>query len=273
MVNSHAQSLFTSPSFLKRKGITASLLVSCLFLILSLSATDVKADIVIVGPTNHLHSVVVTGCGPLCSATVTLNPDPVVHLAAAAAGGLLNMTFTADIAQFPGWTLQFGGALNGTLTINDYLARDVGACRGGATMDATYAPAATDPAGLTFINLFSSNAAGAGGGTHIDPFPNDDTEPFYYTAGERAMFGLTFNDNPFDSCPAGCNGTIRTQFHTYLVSFDAANKVATAYDGWMWGYDLVCTPVPEPTTITLMALGIGMLTLKIRRRKGTSDDR
>jgi hypothetical protein len=138
-------------------------------------------------------------------------------------------------------------------------------------MDATYVPAATDPSGLTFMQLFMSNAAVLGG-THIDPVPNDDTEPFYYTAGERAVFGLRFVDTPFDSCPPDCNGTITTQFQTYLVSFDAANKVATVYDGWKWGYQLVCEPVPEPATVTLIALGVGMLTLKLRRRKSTSDE-
>lgn len=225
------------------------------------SGTPTRAAITIGAPTNHVHSVAVTGCPPGTSASVTLNPDPVVYTAPAAAGGMFALTFAADIAQYPGWTLAFGGALNGNLNITDYLAVNLGGCRGGASMDATYVPGVNDPAGLTFAQMFTDNVGG--GRMHIDPFPNDpgDTEPMYYTAAERATFGLRFVDNPSDPCP-GFPATRTVRFETHMVSFNAAAMVMTSYDGWSWGYDLVC--VPAPTAAALMAVGV--LALGRRRR-------
>jgi hypothetical protein len=223
------------------------------------SATVARGAITIGAPTNHVHTVAVTGCPPGDSASVTLIPDPVAYAAPAAAGGVFDTTFTADAAQYPGWTLAFGGALNGRLNITDYLARDLGACRGGARLDATYAPAANDPPSLTFSQMFTDNVGG--GRVHIDPFPNDDTEPMYYTAAQRGTFGLRFVDNPSDPCP-GFPATRTVRFETHVVSFDAATMVMTAYDGWSWGYDLVC--IPEPTAAALMAIGV--LAMGRRRR-------
>lgn len=142
-------------------------------------------------------------------------------------------------------------------------------------MNATYAPARGEPAGLTFLQLFMSNAPGAGGGNHIDPVPNDDTEPMYYTAAERGRFGLNFRDvGPRDTCAAPCN--ITTQFDTYLVSFNAANMTVTAFDGWMWGYNLVVVArrkdVPEPAGLTLLISSLALLGLirAVRARHPTT---
>jgi hypothetical protein len=208
--------------------------------LLGFAAVNARADITIGAPTNHTAS----RPGPPGFST-SLIPDPVIHDAVPAAGGLLDNTFKADVAQYPGWTLQFGAALKGSLAITDYLAV-VNGNRGGARMDATYTPAATDPAGLTFMQVFVDNSA-----THIDPFPNDDTEPFYYTAAERTTHGLNFIDNPDDLCPNRCPDKVT--FDTYLVSFNAAAKVATVYDGWRWGFQIVA--VPEPSVVVLLLLG------------------
>jgi len=108
------------------------------------------------------------------------------------------------------------------------------------------------------MNLFISTNSG----THIDPFPNDDTEPFYYTAAERARFGLRFLDNPSRPCPALCPGG--TIFDTYLTSFNAATKTATVYDGWEWGYRVV----PGPSTALLISVGAGFLAWTMPRRNG-----
>ena len=224
------------------------LMLGVLF-VLVISAANAHADIMIGAPTNHVNTLP----GPLRFST-SLTPDPVVYVAAAVAGGLLATTFAADIGQFPGWTLAFGGALNGTLNITDYLAVVAGN-RGGARMDATYVPAATDPAGVTFVNLFVSSNSG----THIDPFPNDDTEPLYYTAAERAMFGLRFLDNPSRPCPALCPGA--TTFDTYLATFNAATMRVTVYDGWEWGYRVV----PGPPTAFLISLGAALLAWTLKK--------
>lgn len=85
-------------------------------------APSSQANIMIGAPRNHVGMVNLTGCGAN-RGTVTLNPDPVVHLPVPAARGLLDNTFTADLAQYPGWTLNFApGPLGGNLAINTYSA-------------------------------------------------------------------------------------------------------------------------------------------------------
>jgi hypothetical protein len=241
---------------------------------LVVGARPAPANITIKGPTNHTASANITGVPKGLKATVTLNPDPVTYLAAAAAKGLLDTTFQADIKQYPGWTLNFAGAgLNGTLQINDYLARDLGGGEGGARMDATYTPGKGDPGTLTFVQVFVENAA-AGGGTHVDPFPRNYKTPFYYTDAEQKKHGLNFIDNPSDTVTAaGVNPAVT--FDTYLVSFDSKKKTVTAYDGWQWGYQFNVVkagggggaPSPEPGTMTLMAVGGGCLAWARRRSR------
>ena len=145
-------------------------------------------------------------------------------------------------------------------------------------MDATYTPGQNDPSGLTFINVYQDKT-----GTHLDPIPNTDTEPFYYTAAQRALFGLGFEDYPSDPCPPPnpkiSGPLISVRFFTYLATFDAAAKVATAYDGWSWGYDLNCNPpanrpviaaVPEPSSLQMMVIaGLCLiLTWKFKTLRG-----
>jgi hypothetical protein len=240
-------------------------------------ARPATANITIKGPTNHTASADISGVPKGVKATVSLDPDPVTYLNAAAAGGLLDKTFQADLKQsFPGWTLNFAGAgLGGTLQIDTYSARDFGGGAGGATMDATYTPDKKDPANLTFTQVFVANAV-TGRGTHVDPFPNSYKEPFYYNADERKKHGLHFNDNP-QSPVRGVGQNSQKTFYTYLVSFDAAKKTLTAYDGWEWGYkfDVVKaggggdggSPSPEPGTMTLLAIGGGCLAWARRRSR------
>ena len=239
--------------------------------------TNARADFQIKGPTNGTPmSVILSNCPPNQIGTSTLDPSPVIHLGPADATSTLATTFAADKpTQFPNWTLAYGGgALSGILTINTYIATDrpdAGPCNGGAKMDATYAPGTNDPANLTFIQVFTDNY---GGGTHVDPFPNDDTEPFYYTAAERTAHGLNFLDNPHNPCTM-LNFTYTNEFFTYLVSF--SGTTATVYDGFEWGYDVRCTTVPEPSSLVNLGmaagLSLGVLGSRARRRVAVARDR
>jgi hypothetical protein len=97
---------------------------------------------------------------------------------------------------------------------------------------------------------------------HIDPFPNDDTLPFYYTAAE-GINNLTFDDHPSDPV-TGVPFNRTVTFQTYEASFDDVNKVATIRDGFSWGYNIVV--VPEPGSLSLMILAGGCLLLARRFR-------
>ena len=268
-------------SFAASKGNPGRLLQRSFYLSLfvavsiAVSVSSTQAAIKIKPPTNHVPRVVGHGCTlPGCpDVIVKLNPDPVTYLAPPAAGSDFMNTFIADVAQYAGWTATTASALNGDLNIKDYKAVYHGGCRGGARMDATYNPPTTapaDPSPLTFVQMWYDNYSGAKYGDiarHIDPFPNEpgDTEPFYYTATERATHKLNFIDNPANNCLA-CGKLTWNRFDTYLCSWDAAKKEVYVHDGWTWGYDLNCVPEPSSQLIWLMGLGVVVVRLVGRNR-------
>ncbi len=274
---------------MKRKRaeqLTVSLVLTVAMTVFLLLVPQRTAAISITGPLpgDHVHSVNLTKCpcGPPCvSGTSTLNPDPFpdpfAPIGPPAAGSQFMNTFVADQAEYPGWTAVTGTALNGILNIDEYKAVDrvcscaqgSGCFAGGARMVATYTPGTGDPDELTFIQMWYddySESPPAGTFTyHIDPFPNDDTEPFYYTAAERATHGLQFNDNPCNWCTA-CPETYVNRFDAYMCSWDAGTTTVTVHDGWSWGYDLKCNPIPEPATMLGVLLGFCSVGRYIRKR-------
>lgn len=280
---------------MKRKRavqLTVSLVLTVAMAVFLLLVPQRTAAISITGPLrgDHDHSVNLTqcDCGRTCvSGTSTLNPDPFpdpfAPIGPPAAGSQFMNTFVADQAQYPGWTAVTGTALNGTLNIDEYKAVDrmcscaeVSECfAGGALMEATYTPGTGDLVlgELTFIQMwyddYSENPPHGCFTYHIDPFLNDDTEPFYYTAAERATYGLQFVDNPCDWCTA-CPQTRVVGFDTYMCSWDAGAMTVTVHDGWSWGYDLECEGgipvIPEPATMLGVLLGFCSVGRYIRKR-------
>lgn len=238
--------------------------LAALCLALALPAPAAALQITIEGPKRHRHEAPLTGCGAGARGRVVLDPDPVVQVGPQAAGGPLDEVFHADLGEYPGWRLTFGGSLEGTLRIDGYLAADFGTCAGGAVMDAKYLPAIGDPLGLTFMQFFESDSPDPRfTGTHIDNFGNPTQEPLYYPAEVRAHYKRRFIDTPHDECFP--DQTITTRFVTYLVDFDADRKRVTAHDGWAWGYTVSCerrvTVSPEPGVLALLAPGLGLLAL------------
>jgi len=227
----------------------------------------------IAGPTNHVHSVNLTGFpahGIL--ATSTLNPDPATHLNAPAANSLFLTTFAADVNQYPGWTAVTGTALGGVLTITDYKATAPEPRAGGARMIATYAPSQAEinnggfVSNLRWVQMITSTLSG----THIDPHPNDDTLLFYYTEVEHASLGLTFQDLPqIGPTLPTADFDYSATFELYLVSSDAANKKVTVHDGMKWGYDVKVRTVPEPSTGLLVSVGLVFLRVRARTTRPT----
>lgn len=247
---------------------------------LFLTSAAARAAITITNPVaaNHLGSIALTQLPPGATGTVTLNPDPVTYLAPPAALSTFMTTFAADApTQFPGWTATTGAALGGTVTINTYKARDYGSNnfpppdnlsvpRGGADMNATYVPKNTDPAGLAWVQMFTSNTGPGGANVvHIDPFPNDGTDkgPGYYSNLDAGgINNLNFVDFPSSAITTVPFNRTKT-FQLYLVQYDATKKTIIVDDGFSWGYNIVV--VPEPASAALVAfLGASLLTARRR---------
>ena len=87
--------------------------------------------------------------------------------------------------QLPAWTFNYAAGLGGTLNINPYVPTSTRDDNGGGKIDATYTRANGDPvlANLHWIQLVTTNSPLNGGPTtgYIDPLPNDDKLPFYWT--------------------------------------------------------------------------------------------
>lgn len=189
--------------------------------------------------------------------------------------------------QFPGWTFAGGGQLSGTLTVNSYAAAAT-ASQGGASISIAYSPGPNDPplASLHWIQVIWTNEP-LGGATspYVDPVPNDDNLPFYWTLSEDGSMkngstgAYSFSDAPSRGYPpppdAGVS-SVSWGADLYLCSWDGQTTV-TIYDGVNWGwyieqYPMTCMrshghPVQEEHTTQLSSMYPFILVGWPRRRR------
>ncbi len=170
-------------------------------------------------------------------------------------------TFAADIAQYPGWTAITGANLNGTVQLDTYEARDLADRTGGAAMEAAYTPAVGENLNgdLRWVQMFDSTNSGR----HIDPFPNDDNRPMYYTEAEHNLLGMHFEDFPeIGPIPDRAPFSFAATFEVYLCTVNIPAKTMYVHDGWKWGYNVEV--VPAPGAIGLASLA-GLIAARRRR--------
>jgi hypothetical protein len=244
------------------------------------SAQPAWAAVTINGPVHHVHSVPATDADD----DVTLVPDPVTPLAGASA------TMQAALKkQFPTWTFHYGATLSGTLDIDTYSAIALRDDVGGARLIVTYTSGAADPvkiADLHWIQLVTTNDPNHGGPTtgYIDPFPNDDTLPFYWKLsqdtqainGAKTATTYRFADRPVrtarsDPDMIGWDGEL------VLASWDGKKDV-NVYDGFEWGFVLndelsTHSGIPEPSAWALMLIGVGAVGMARRHARSRNGPR
>lgn len=96
-------------------------------------------------------------------------------------------------------------------------------------------PSASHPDGFKFTQTIATNVPlGGGSSPYVDPRPNDDTKPFYWTDGEQAANPTTFRDSP--TRPAPPSGTTTWDAVLALNGVNEATKTVTAYDALTYGF-------------------------------------
>jgi hypothetical protein len=97
------------------------------------------------------------------------------------------------------------------------------------------APSPTFPDGYKWTQTIDTNVPlGGSSSPYVDPRPNDDTKPFYWTDAEQAASPTQFRDAP--SRPAPATGTTWWHGTLCLNGVDEARKVVTTVDCITYGF-------------------------------------
>lgn len=93
------------------------------------------------------------------------------------------------------------------------------------------------PDGFKWTQTIDTNVP-LGGSTspYVDPRPNDDTKPFYYTDAEHAASLTTFYDKPSRNTPS--TGTTHWNAVLCLNGVNESTKTVVAYDALTYGFSL-----------------------------------
>jgi hypothetical protein len=91
------------------------------------------------------------------------------------------------------------------------------------------------PDGFRWTQTIDTNDPRAGAvSPYVDPHPNDDTKPFYWTDGEEAAHVGSFTDYP--ARPAPASGVTTWEATLCLNGVNEGTKTTTAFDCIGWGF-------------------------------------
>jgi hypothetical protein len=147
-------------------------------------------------------------------------------------------------SAYPGWTVTSGGSSPGTFSVSKYRAGSTGGS-GGTEIEVSYDNGAAIAAGQQFqwVQVITTNEP-LGGATspYLDPQPNDDSLPFYWTSTELPSYSTSTSLNFYDysqraTSSLANNDPISWKAGLYLVSWDGATSVSVM-DGVSWGWEM-----------------------------------
>lgn len=94
------------------------------------------------------------------------------------------------------------------------------------------------PDGFKFTQVIETNDPLHGATSpYVDPHPNDDTKPFYWTDAEQTKYPTTFRDAPSRTAPTGTAATW-WQATLGLNGVNEGAKTVTGYDYLTYGFTL-----------------------------------
>jgi hypothetical protein len=185
-------------------------------------------------PSSHTKAV-----SPDGAAIVTLNP----------LGRLAASTFPTALASAgfgSPWQFTTAGSFGGSFSVTQYDAGWAGgSASGGGSLGVTYDRGSALPAGrqLQWIQVITTNSP-LGGTTspYLDPRPNDDNLPFYWTSAElpAQTSGNTVSFTDFSKRPPAELATtdpVDWNAALYLVDWDGGTSV-NVHDGISWGWQM-----------------------------------
>lgn len=185
--------------------------------------------------------------------------------AAATATSAIFRDAFANWAGLPGnagWRVINGGNTDLTVTLDTFKAYNDCPEKGGVKIRASFATARNVKwaQGLWATPLNSS--------THGGNVPPKVSYMDVGTTGNESppLYPYSYADGHFYDRPGRrCveNATVSWSAVCLMATVNSTDKTLTTYDGFTYGFDVICVAVPEPATIVALAVGLSVL---LRRR-------
>lgn len=164
------------------------------------------------------------------------------------------------------WVLNWSTeAIDAVLNATTYrvFAHESGATDSGVELRIMWTPTA-EQTDLRWIQALHTNRPRSGQAYYLDIAT--------YTAAKPPLYlyqypDQRFYDKPTRNCEAG--QSIFWNAYLYLARVDSLNKTATIYEGVQWGFGIDSVPVPEPSSLGAIAIGLfgALLTARRSRRR------
>lgn len=212
---------------------------------------------------------------PAWSADYAISPDGNAVVRITTSTALTSAAFDTSLvtSAYPGWTVTKAAAASGGAIASTVYEAGWAGGGGGAKFEADYLQTQAVAAGkqLHYLQVISTNDPLNGAvSPYIDPQPNDDNLPFYWTTAEVAARSTSrtvhFSDfSKRDPATLSSTNPITWNAKLFQVEYDGASAI-TVRDGVSWGWDMKPATVgnakgvfsgPGPTCPPATCSGLG----------------